>query len=249
LFRANSRALLLEKLGFVKQESLVETGISIHKTIALAGIMLVLLLISFILFTREMINIERIMIRTAMIVAIYMSVVGWTVYPKIYWPWFRHRQGDFYPVAGYFVSGILASFTAMLINVFFNTLIRLASDHADTLIEAFGMAWARFSTQSYPWLVMPFMGTVTLCLLVDLNLPGRIHSLADRIKGVELSLVLMLMSALVRLWLAFIILFKQVHFIIPPLLTVLVVSATVGLLLGYFIPTWFAEPRKSDLSS
>jgi hypothetical protein len=249
-FRANSRALLLEKLGFMKQESMVETGISIHKTITLAGIMLVLLLISFILFSREMINIERIMIRTAMIVGIYMSVVYWTIYPKIYWPWFRHRKGDFYPVAGYVVAGIMASSTAMLINVFFNTLIQLAGDHADTLMEAFGMAWTRFSTQSYPWLIMPFMGTVTLCLLVDLNFPDRINPLARRfLKGGALALVLMLTSALVRLWLAFIIEFKQIQFMIPPSITVLVVSATVGMLLGYFIPNWFIDPNKSELSS
>jgi hypothetical protein len=245
-FRANSRALLLEKLGFEKQEKIVETGLSIHKNITLAGIMLVLLLISFTLFTREMINIERMMVRTSMIVAIYMSVVAWAVYPKVYWPWFRHEQGDFYPVAAYVVAGILAALTAMSINLFFNTLILLAGDNANTLGEAINMAWARFSTQSYPWLVMPLVTTVTLCLLVDLNFPDKISPLAGRIiKGGALALVMMLTSALVRLWLAFIIEFKQIHFIIPPLLTVQVVSATVGLLLGYFIPAWFVEPRKT----
>jgi hypothetical protein len=94
--------------------------------------------------------------RAATIGAIYCAAVWWALYPKDRWECAKRSAGDIRPVACYLGSALLASATALVMNLGFKVLT----------CRDFLIAWEQFS-HAWPWTVMTFATTVLTAWLAD----------------------------------------------------------------------------------
>ncbi|NPU93211.1 MAG: hypothetical protein HPY82_14980 [Gammaproteobacteria bacterium] len=238
-YRAQTRRQALTQLGFQPKENITYEGLSIHQGVTLAGLLLMLLLTSFILFSQSVMEIELLLLRATMIVSVYSAAVFFAVYPKAQWAHFQHREGQFYPVASYVVAGVMAMAASALINLTFRTLINISDSKNEGMAMALQEAWQRFSTLAYPWLCMSFVATMVLAFLIDWTIPARLNERWQRwCKAVVLMATLMGATVLVYLWLQELYGALQKPFPIE-LHSLLRNSAIIGLVLGYFVPAWF----------
>ncbi|HVK98477.1 MAG TPA: hypothetical protein VM553_01630 [Dongiaceae bacterium] len=238
-YRAQTRRQALSHLGFHSKNIVTYDGISIHQGVTLAGLLLMLLLSSFILFSRSVMDIELLLLRATMIVSIYSAAVFFAVYPKAQWSHFQHREGQFYPVASYVGAGLMAVLASALINLVFRSLINISDAGNGDLLTALPEAWSRFTSVAYPWLFMSFVATMTLAFLLDWELPASLNPRWQRwCKAALLMAVLLTATVLVHLWLQGLYAARQKTYPIE-LSSLLRNSAIIGLVLGYFVPAWF----------
>ncbi len=237
--RAQSRRAALEQLGFQPREDAEREGLTIHQGVTLAGLLMMLLLGSFILFSQSMLDIERILVRTTMIVSVYSAALFFAVYPKAQWRYFQHQPGQFYPVAGYLVCALMATAASALINLGFRMLIQMSDSGSTGWLQGLENVWRHFSTLSYPWLFMSFVATLTMAFLIDWDLSPRVGMRLQRwCKGVLLMLALAGAAWLAFLWLQGLYLEQQKPLPVT-LSSVMRNSCIIGLVLGYFVPAWF----------
>lgn len=248
-YRMQTRRATLEKMGFLASDNMAEEGLSVHQGVTLAGLLMMLLLTSLILFSpgANDRNIEHLLLRATMIVSIYSASVFFAVFPKSRWSFFQYRDGQFYPVASYVLAGIMAMFASMLINLSFRTLINLGNDNVSGVSMSLQLAWGRFSTLGYPWITMSFIATLSMAFLIDWNLPESLGARTQRFcKAILLMVILLGATQLVYLWLQT--LYAQTRITLPVQLpSVMSNSAIIGWVLGYFVPAWFRRstaPRR-----
>lgn len=233
--RAQSRRTALEQLGFKPEDQVECAGLSIHQGVTLAGLLMMLLLGSFILFSQSMLNIEQILLRTTMIVSIYSVTLFFAVYPKAQWRYFQHRRGQFYPVASYLLAGVMATAAGAVINLGFRMLIQISDGGGANGLD---QVWLRFSTLSYPWLSMAFVATVALAFLIDWDLSRLGERWQRWCKGGLLMLALAGAAWLAFLWMQGLYAAQQKALPVT-LVSVMRNSCIIGLVLGYFVPAWF----------
>lgn len=245
-FRVHTRRTTLETLGFKPRESVTYESISVHQGVTLAGLLMMLLLTSFIVFSSTVMNIELLLLRASLIVSVYSAAVFFAVYPKSNWQFFQHREGHFFPVASYALSGAMAMVASMMINLCFRTLINVSAADAGSLSDSFLSAWQRFSTLSYPWLLQSFVATMAIAFLIDWNIPGGLSQRTQRAcRALLLMMVLMGTTELVYLWLQTVYIQANRDFPVA-LSSMLRNSAIIGLVLGYFVPAWFRRSTEDN---
>lgn len=238
-FRGNTRRAALQSLGFQPPAAEASQGISVHQGVMLAGMLLMLLLTSFILFSQSIANIQQILVRAAMIVSIYSAAVFFVVYPKEKWRFFQYDGGRFYPVAGYLMSGLMAMPACMVINLIFRTLISVSAEGNTDITHAFSAAFNRYVDISYPWMTLSFVTAICLAFLIDWKIPIRLGQRMQKVcKAGVMIIVLMSCTWLVHAWLVQIYLAKGMIFPLP-LASALRNAALIGYVLGYFVPAWF----------
>lgn len=238
-FRGHTRRSALQKLGFKPTMTETPQGISVHQGVMLAGMLLMLLLTSFILFSQNVANIQQVLVRAAMIVSIYSAAVFFVVYPKEKWRFFQYDGGRFYPVAGYLVSGLMAMPVCMAINLIFRTLISVSAEGDTDITHAFSAAVSRYVDFSYPWMTLSFVAAICLAFLIDWKIPIRLGQRMQKVcKAGVMIIVLMSCTWLVHAWLVQIYLAKGMIFPLP-LASALRNAALIGYVLGYFVPAWF----------
>jgi len=250
-FRSGSRNSALLNMGFHNLLSGERTGLSINHSIALFGLLLILLLVNFILLRPTGAFIEHMLLKATMIVSIYSTAVIFAVLPKKHGAFFRYAEGGFYPTLGYLVCGLMAAGTSLGISLFFNALIATSNPEVPDMPVALGEAWSRFTDRSYPWLLMSFATAITLSFLIDWRRLQRLSTGWRRVaEGVMLVLVLGAAVTLVQHWISSLVQHNPDCLAaardgardlcrLPDMRMGLSVSAIIGSVLGYLVPTWY----------
>lgn len=246
-FRYGSRQKMMNDMGFLDVGKDSSLGLSVNQTVMLFGLLLALVLGNFILFRPPDAGGERLLLMVTMIVSIYSAAVICAVAPKQRWSFFQYNQTDYYPTAGYLLSGLMAVITASAISVFFKTLIFVASPEVDEFAAAFPRAWNQFTSESYPWLTMAFVTAVSTAFLIDWRRPSWIPARLSRfLDGVFQAAFLTMAASLVHWWLSSLSASGNFGGRVPDLGTVMRNSAIVGFTLGFFVPTWYWSHTSSE---
>jgi amino acid transporter len=163
-----------------------------------------------------------------MIVSIYSVAVMCAVYPKDSWALFQKKRKKFFPAIGYLLSGIAAVVMGIPISLIFKTLIYSKGD--PNLIVAASIAWDQFVSVSYPWMFMAFATAIITAFIIDFEPPEKLPAKWTRwLEAAMQAAATALASLLVHWWLG-----ESA----PIWYRVLIVSATVGFVLGFIVPTW-----------
>jgi hypothetical protein len=229
----SARCEQLESLGFRVETA--RSKLTVNELVALFTGVTVLLLSGFVLgSSAHRPGSLELFGRAATIGAIYCAAIWWALYPKEQWEWAKRNTGDIRPVACYLVSALLASGTALAINLGLTVLI----------CRDFSTAWEQFS-RAWPWTIMTFATTVVTAWLTDDRPSARRP--ASRLRWLEGLGQAALMTG--TGWL--------VHFLLrdsggrlPDLPSVLLLSAAIGFGIGYLVPAWYREAphRREKLS-
>ena len=232
-----ARCRELEDMGFQppKQESV--RALSINQVLTLTGILLILLLVNFVFVSPETWKgREETLLMITMIVSIYSVAVMCAVYPKDSWALFQKKRKKFFPAIGYLLSGIAAVVMGIPISLIFKTLIYSKGD--PNLIVAASIAWDQFVSVSYPWMFMAFATAIITAFIIDFEPPEKLPAKWTRwLEAAMQAAATALASLLVHWWLG-----ESA----PIWYRVLIVSATVGFVLGFIVPTWYRRAQMAD---
>lgn len=252
-FMGSSRARTLNAMGFDGIRFTNQPGLSINSTITLFGILLVLILINFILFQpkdavgKGGLDSTGMLLMIIMIVSIYAASVICAVLPKQFWISFRSSDRHDYPVAAYVASGIMAVLASLIINLCFKTLLFAHDPNINGFVAPFVLAWKNFYTSSYPWLAMSFVCTVTLAFLIDWQHPKWIKEKWQRVAdGIVQAAALVGAVFLVHWWLAGLVNTAKFDGHLPDIVQVIRLSAVIGSVLGYLVPTWYRRSARFE---
>jgi hypothetical protein len=228
----NTRITAMARIGFQLNREDRAHVLNPNRVIGFFGFLLLLLMFNFIIWSPGEKEAEALLIKVTMIVSIFASAVICGIFPKEKWVFFQKGASGQLPVAGYFLSGLLAAVSSMLISIGFKTLIYLKGD--PTLSQAIHMAWVNFSTQSYPFILMAFSTAALTGYQIDLKLPGQWSDRLQRIAhGTIQAMVTMATALLVYWWL------QSLRENPPPLLMLVQCSAVLGFAIGYIVPCWY----------
>lgn len=238
-----ARCRELEDMGFLPPKEEPVRAVSINQVLTLTGILLLLLLVNFVFVspgTWEGREVTLLMV--TMIVSIYSIAVMCAVYPKESWAFFQKKREKPFPVASYLLSGIAAVLISIPISLFFKTLIYSKGD--PKLTAAAIMAWKEFLSVSYPWMFMAFATAIFTAFLIDFEPPKTVPAKWHRwLEGAMQAGGTALASWFVHWWLVGV---SQSQENVPLLFRVLLVSAIVGFVLGFIVPTWYSRAQKAE---
>jgi len=234
LTRGNMKRISAE-LGFVEdRRKSSRLGRTVNQSLTLFSLLLLFVLTSFILLIGTRGDLERVFLIGTMVVSIYSAAVVCALFPKQIWPLFK-RQEDYYPVAGYLISGMMAMACSVVISLFFKTLIFAKEASVSGLVAPVTLAWQDFSTVSYPWVLVSLVTAVTTAFLADWGLLEHGTHLKRRaLDAVLQALVLIGASLLVYRWLIDLSVTR-----VPSITALVINSGGIGLLLGFFVPSWY----------
>jgi hypothetical protein len=171
--------------------------------------------------------------RAATIGAIYCAAVWWALFPKQRWGCAKRTAGDIRPVACYLLSALLASATALVINLGFKLLMG----------RDFLTAWEQFS-RTWPWAIMTFATTVLAAWLTDDRPSARWP--ASRLRWLEGLGQAGLMAG--TAWVVHALLLESGGRA-PALENMLALSAAIGFGIGFLVPTWYRRaPHRREHS-
>jgi hypothetical protein len=222
-------------LGFIcdpnRISKLVQT---VNYTLTLFSLLLVFVLISFILLLGTNGDIERILLIVTMIVSIYSAAVVCALFPKQIWLLFKYKN-QVYPVCGYFLSGLMAMSSSLVISMFFKTLVFAKEESVTGIMAPFTLAWNDFTTVSYPWIIMSFVAAVSTAFLSDWTLLNNASTYIRRsLDAVLQSIILIGGSVIVYLWLV-----DLEHTRVPDLTRLMIITGGIGFLIGFIVPSWY----------
>lgn len=238
------------ELGFIcdpnRMSKLVQT---VNHTLTLFSLLLIFVLISFILLIGPNVDIERTLLVVTMIVSIYSAAVVCALFPKQLWPLFKYKN-NVYPVCGYFLSGLMAMSSSLVISIFFKTLVFAKEESVSGIVAPFTLAWGDFTTVSYPWIIMSFIAAVSTAFLSDWTVLKSASIYKRRsLDAVFQSIILISGSVIVYLWLIDLELTRA-----PSLTRLMIVTGGIGFMIGFIVPSWYrnsyvTEPDHKDDSS
>lgn len=235
-----SRCRKIQDMGFHHRDGALVSSFSIHQVLLLYGALAVLLATNFIfLYPTSWEGREKTLVMVTLIVSVYLSAAWLTILLKDKLQDFQRKPGQVPPVGIYLVSGVVSVAAGVLISLFFKTLI--FSKGPSGLSEAVILAWQDFSTQKYPWMFMAFMTAIIISALSDYPPPERVSTKIWRF--VEAAIMGSLLGAaglFVHWWLEDI---CAPGTDLPKTTAIFVVSAVVGLVLGFWVPSWYRNSK------
>jgi hypothetical protein len=239
-FSFGARSNALQRMGFRNLRDKAQAGFSVNHTILLFGLLLVLMMMNFIMFSPADIDVERTLLKITMIVSIYSTAVVCAVLPKKRWSLFQYGGSGSYPAVAYCLSAMLAVFAGIGISLMFKTLIFAGSPEVNGFSSAFAKAWSNFTGIAYPWSVMSFVTAATTAFLIDWRQPQWLETRWRRLleAGIQAA-VLVAAAMLVHWWLSDLGSAAPGGARIPQLISLIRVTAVIGFVLGYFVPTWY----------
>ena len=231
-------------MGFLPPKEKHVRALSINQVLALTGILLILLLVNFVFVSpKTWKGREETLLMVTMIVSIYSIAVMCAVYPKGSWCLFKKERGRFFPVGAYLLSGIGAVLMGIPIGLIFKTLIYSKGDL--NLSAAAGKAWDTFFSFEYPWMFMALATAMITAFLIDFKLPQGLPAKYHRwLEAAMQAAVTALASLFVHWWLVDLAAGSEAE--VPQLFGVLIVSATVGFVLGFVVPTWYRRAQMAE---
>jgi len=243
-----SRCRKMHNMGFYYRDSAHVSSLSIHQVLLLWGLLVTLLSVNFINLSPEQ-NLsqeqsqgETILLKSTMIVSIYLAAAWFAVLLKDKLPTFRRRPGQLPPVGFYLISGLVSVVVGTLISLFFKTMIFSKGDLG--AYAAFDTAWKDFYDLKYPWMFMSFATAILISVLSDYPPPDRVPAKTWRfVEAVIMAGFLGIAGKFVHWWLQDICPSCKD---IPALAVVFVVSAVVGLVLGLMVPSWYRNAKQKE---
>ena len=228
----SARCEQLKALGFQGQVAPIQ--LTLNELVALFTGVTVVLLVGFVFSSSpDSPSSLELIGRAATIGAIYCAAIWWALCPKERWECAKRDAGDIRPVACYLVSALLASATALVINLGFTLL----------LCRDFPMAWEQFS-RTWPWIIMTFATTVLTAWLADDRPSARWP--ASRLRWLEGFGQAALMAGMA--WFVHELL-RESGGRLPALENMLVLSAAIGFGIGFLVPTWYRRaPHRRENS-
>jgi len=223
------------ELGFIEdRRGRSRLGRTVNQSLTLFSLLLLFVLTSFILLIGTRGDLERVLLIGTMVVSIYSAAVVCALFPKQAWSLFKCQE-DYYPVAGYLLSGLMAMACSLVISLFFKTLIFAKEEAVSGLVEPMKLAWRDFSQVSYPWILISLVAAISTAFLADWKVLNRGTGPKRRaLDAVLQASVLMIASTVVYLWLI------DIRFTrVPSLQALLFNSGGIGLLIGFFVPSWY----------
>lgn len=237
-----SRYRSLKEMGFTLGEGARAAAVSIHQFLLLFGLLMVLLSINFIIVFPTWDKGEKALLMSFMIVSVYSAAVLCAVLLKDKLPGFQRSPGQFPPCGAYLVTGLAAVAASILICLFFKTLIFFKA--VPGLSEAFILAWREFKLESYPWMFQAFSTAIIISVLIDYPPPRGVPEKHWRFAEGAIQGGLTAASALfVRWWLSVILPWDAA---LPNLTAVCAVSALVGAVLGFIVPSWYRQAKRKE---
>lgn len=240
-----SRCRELRDMGFQESvEDRSDRSLNIDQMVTLYGILIILVLMNFILVSQETgINIEKILLKSTMIVSIFCISVYCAIYPKEKYAFFKRAESDRTRVSGYMLSGLASVMIGIPVCLFFKTLIFLKGSAG--LYPAMEEAWKNFSSLSYPWMFMAFVTAPITSVLSDYGPSEKISENWWRFMQAATQAALTLLAAeFVFYWL------KSIY---PTELgfpyretRVMVISTAVGFAIGFAVPYWYRRARDTE---
>jgi hypothetical protein len=229
----SARCEQLKALGF--QGEVGRTELTLDELVALFIGVTVVLLAGFLFgSSAERPGSLELFGRAATIGAIYCAAVWWALYPKARWECAKRNAGDIRPVACYLVSALLASATALVINLGFKLL----------LCRDLLTAWEQFS-HSWPWTIMTFATTILTAWLAGDRPSARWPAFRLRwLEGVGQAALMVGTASLVHA------LLLESGGRVPALESMLLLSAAIGFGIGFLVPTWYRRvPHRRESPS
>jgi len=234
----------IEEIGFVFDHHTVsKLKRTVNDTLTLFSLLLIFVLANFIILTGASDDLERTLLLGTMIVSVYSASVVCALFPKRSWSLCKPEDGR-YPVMGYFLSGFMAVFSAMVLSLFFNTLIYAADKDINGLVTPFMSAFDRLTGHSYPWMLMSFVTAASTAFLADWDILDKGTDLRRRsLDAVVTASVLVGAVYLVYLWLTAI----NTGFDAEPT-RLMITSGGIGLIIGFIVPSWYRLTYASELA-
>ena len=223
------------ELGFIEdRRKKSRLGRTVNQSLTLFSLLLLFVLTSFILLIGTRGDLERVLLIGTMIVSIYSAALVCALAPKQAWGLFKPQE-DYYPVAGYLLSGLMAMACSLVISLFFKTLIFAKEEEISGLVAPLTLAWEDFSTVSYPWILLSLVTAISTAFLADWKvLDGGTDLKRRALDAVVQATVLVIVSMIVYLWLI------DIRFTRVPSIGALAInSGGIGLLIGFFVPSWY----------
>ena len=232
-----ARCRELENIGFQRPSDNSTHALPINRFLALYGILQVFLLVNFILFNPISGGPEKVILMVTMIVTIYSVAVVCAVYPKERWEIFRWNPQGHMPMGSYILSGFAAVAIAIPISLLFKMLI-FFKDEPD-LGLAVTAAWADFTSNTYPWMVMAFVTAFMTAFLIDYTPPKRLGAKWRRWTEAAIQAIATTLGVCLVHWWLDSIETPDTDIVVPKLTGLLRTSAIVGFILGFVVPTWY----------
>jgi hypothetical protein len=176
------------------------------------------------------VQLARLGLRSVMIASIYVVAIWCAIYPKTRWAFARRRPDALPPVSAYFLSGGMAAAAGALISFGFKSAIFYPRTR--TALENIAETW--------PWLLMSFTTAFAAAWLCD----GVTERASLRLRWIETGTQAMVAVATgAVVWTMLHVTAAADPRVIPPIASVLLLSAVIGAAVGYWVPTWYRAAR------
>jgi hypothetical protein len=233
-----AREVRLKALGF--SIDWPDPPFTLNQVMLLFGLLCAVILSGYVLFadTVRGLPFGLILTRSIMISVIYSVAVACAVIPKTSWDLARRQAEDVRPIAFYILAGLMAVSITQLTSFAFNS----------ALTGSVSCAWER-SQLTYPWSLMSFCTAFTTGIMVDNPRLARIAAWKQRCgEAVLQSAAMFGASYITYAWLVQ--RFYAVHttcnaqYQVPPMKTMMIMAGAVGLVLGFFVPSWYRRHQE-----
>lgn len=237
-----ARAAKLTSLGFHVQ--LARPRLTLNQLMLVFGVVGITMLGGFVLIPQPGDpRFNELLARAVMISVVYSIAVTCAVYPKERWHFARRDPNDVRPIAFYFVAGIMAALIGLVVSFFFNSLI---FGNLEKALQRMAI--------SYPWVTISFVTAFVTAWLLDDRPTEEISRTRLRwLEAIGQATALAVAASLVHFWISELVREYQgapaSAYTPSAMIVVMLRSAAVGLVIGYFVPTWYREaPRTKDVS-
>jgi len=223
----------LEKMGF-SDLSKENEPLNIDQVVTISGVVFLVLLSGMVLLGSQLKSVTYIFFIAAMVATIYGIAVVAAVYPKIAWSFANIKKIGRRPVFSYVISGCIAVSLAFIVSLTFKFLWYQNFLHALQDIQF-----------KYPWFLMSFIVALTTAACAD-NYTAVSNKEPTWLRWLEAFVTAASLSGaawLVHRMLTGISLTQEIpgHIMagIPELHVLLIMSALIGLVIGFLVPHWY----------
>jgi hypothetical protein len=236
----HGRETRLKSLGF--SIDWPDPPFSLNQLMMLFVVMCGVVLSGFVVFKDNLrgLSFELVVTRSIMISVIYMVSVACAVLPKTRWNLAKTNAKDVRPIAFYLVAGLMAAAITQFTSLSFNVI----------LTSGFSCSWQRFQL-TYPWLLVSFCTALMTAVMSDNPRFGIISRWQQRcLEGLVQGGVMFLVARLTYFWLQqrfyTVVPTCDLKYQLPQRLTMMLMAGAMGVVIGFFIPTWYRERQEAS---
>lgn len=228
----------LLELGFTKPLLLEKGRITTNRIVTLLISFIGVLGLDFILMSKR-VNINSnfdMALLVTMVATIYCAAILCAVGSKRKWDWTLRDENDTRPAPFYLFVGFISVLAAVAIVIFFRGLISMDLIKDLAFYKAFGTAAQFLYTNTYPFLLLSFVMASTLAFQLDNRVTKQLAAYKLQwIEALSQAVISLIAAVIVVNWLSEAVL-KQIG---AEPIGIIVGTTIIGLVIGYFVPTWY----------